>query len=1382
MKVLSRKQIFTHYKSYELDHGLTIKEILCVLDYPERVHPYVEVRINGYKIEDRIWSLTRPNENAVTSVSIVPAGNSNDNTALATVATIALVAALGPAAVAAGFTAGKFGYGAFVAAGTLLGSQLINNMFPPPLPELDSFNRSRGGASPAITGQSNAVDIYGPVIRSYGTNRVFPRVVAEPFIYYLQNDQYLVAIYDFGIGEQEIQEGTLKIGDTELIDYNAVDYNIVTDPNELSIFTQVVNTEAFNVALNNQGDGAIRTSPPNSESVEVNIRFTQGLIAYFGNTFAEDTVNVGITLKIKEVGSSTWKDFNDFDYELSSGFGVRNRSDFTIAAKPDSDTLVSSYGYTGPYGFLTIYNTRAVNFNSDVLKYRTTDEFSQATQSLVIGDKVYFGNQVYTVIEILPSTGPEDNYYDVRLDRVVNYTTTYSIVKGLSVINTGSGSVVGDPENQGYEYKLKCVSDSATINVRKSTATPFGLTVKINPKEGNKQWNIWMTYQDKTFNRGSNSGLQQENSSFVWQGIKGYRSQSPINTNVSHTYLELKIKATDQLNGQLDNLSAVCTSVLDYYDPINNVWKRKPTNNPAWIYADILTGAVNQRAISKSQLDTDSLVAWANYCDTNTVTYNDPTTGFDNVFPFECNFVLDYFATVKQILNQVTNSARATISVNNGKYGVVIDEQRETPTQMFNERNISSFSSSREYTKIPDGIKCFYIDPNSNWQKNEVIAYNDGFDENTATLFEELDVFGANTIGQAWRQGRYFLAQKKLRQETVSIEVDFENLVCSRGDLVYLSHDVMKNGGTPGRVVAINGNEVTLDVALGSLGGSEVLRVRKRATDKIEDSSVLSFVDTNTVELDDVSNIQIDDLAVFGQTNLVTQEFIVKSISFASDYKASLELTEYNEDIYSADSGAIPAYAAQTVNVSQQVPSVVTELSYDYSVDCHDSEKRYIYVANLSWEKPIRGAVEVYEIYLSIDGQQQLAGITRNSFFRVDISGLRLGEEHTFKVLAVDGNGGKLPLQGAASVSFIPTNDSSIPADIKNFNSNLLTETIALNWDLVNDCDIDRYYIKFSPNTTSATWAQSTLVTSTGPTQNTVQVPIRTGTYFIKARDWAGNQSATAAFVVTQIPEILNVDFISEVNAPVWEGTSFNTSLFGSSLTLRTVDNFDTFVADEGEFVFKEVFDLGDIYTARFTSNVIASGFEKASLMVNWITLASVDPIGGSFTDDDWNVSTFIRARNSADAMVDWSTLTEVEYLSLGSEAKVSPWQKFTNADFTGRIFQLKINLTSGLNNVSPIVDDVNIIANWVDRIEEGRDEPSGVPIVFSNAFINIPSLQITAQENISPGDYYIITNKTVSGFTVQFYDAGDNPISSPKFDWIAKGFGKNYTEEELNY
>jgi hypothetical protein len=77
------------------------------------------------------------------------------------------------------------------------------------------------------------------------------------------------------------------------------------------------------------------------------------------------------------------------------------------------------------------------------------------------------------------------------------------------------------------------------------------------------------------------------------------------------------------------------------------------------------------------------------------------------------------------------------------------------------------------------------------------------------------------------------------------------------------------------------------------------------------------------------------------------------------------------------------------------------------------------------------------------------------------------------------------------------------------------------------------------------------------------------------------------------------------------------------------------------------------------------------------------------------------------------------------------------------------------------------------DRIEAAEDIVSGAgskSITLSPTFKSIKAIGITAQD-LAQGDYWIIENKTTSGFDITFKDSGDVAVSRT-FDWSVAGYG----------
>ena len=76
-------------------------------------------------------------------------------------------------------------------------------------------------------------------------------------------------------------------------------------------------------------------------------------------------------------------------------------------------------------------------------------------------------------------------------------------------------------------------------------------------------------------------------------------------------------------------------------------------------------------------------------------------------------------------------------------------------------------------------------------------------------------------------------------------------------------------------------------------------------------------------------------------------------------------------------------------------------------------------------------------------------------------------------------------------------------------------------------------------------------------------------------------------------------------------------------------------------------------------------------------------------------------------------------------------------------------------------------------RTVAGQDvvsSASGTTITFTNAFYATPSIGISAQGLVS-GDYYQITSKSKTGFTIQFYNSSNVGISRT-FDYQVVGHG----------
>lgn len=1411
-------------KEYDVQYqdGDTLYDILEAVRKDARLprvddfNSYWVISVNGHKVDERYWSYTKPKEGMTVLLSILAKSGSLGQIFKQVVVTFSgqIGAALVP----------------FVGAvaGLIYIPKLLDKLIPPPGQGqgISGFSAEQFDSSQtfSITNQSNSQKQYGPVPRVYGRHRIFPLIAATPYTD-IEADpvtqelvQYFYCIYDFGYGPLVIED--LKIGDTLLTEYSNVEVRLVdlNKPTSEGFWDDEV-FETFelykgdvaqsNVAVNlnkNEVDTgatpaeyqAVRNAAPNTnnkkQEIIVTFAFPQGLLGTLTDG-SKTSRSVELRLEFAEVGTENWRFFDDLIYVDDFEEAVNEFNN--IYMPPDSwdDSLSDSIGLTSTLFYNPWDNVKNapdifMGYSEDAEGNLTRNEDYAfeieyygivagqttripLTQALPANSSLYVNGQklgnvtsVDTVTASyfwhnIPSANFSQNlFWRIKRTDLSGPTVTYYMPDFNTMLGTGASQF----KAKGFDSGLNTYS-----GIQQNLL--YG-TFRFKPKTTNSI-KVRLT-RVRTFGDGD---AFQTFDNMTWATLTTRFDNNPINTVERHTFLEIRIKATDQINGTIQNLSAVATSVLEKYDGAN--WVKEPTANPAWIFSDLITGRVNKRRISKTRLETDSIVEWSNYCDEIPVT--PPNRDFYSEPRFKTNFVLDYKVALSTVISQVTGAGQASMNLIDGKYGVLIDREVTTPVQVFTPRNSWNFSCVRDYVEIPDALKVKYVDEGANWEVRERIVYNDGFDVDTALTFEEIETFGITNEEQAFRYGRYMLAQSKLRQETISLTVDFEHLVCTRGDYVLYTQDSMIVGGHPARVTAVSGNDITIDAGFTPTGGP--YGYVNRSVSAIN-SGTLTLTGTNTATV--VGPVPlVGDLIVWGNVGSITYECIVKTIVPNDDLTASLTLVEKNNAIFDAESSVnIPPYSPQ-ISVTQDSnlspPGEVQDLTVDEnSFDCDGSQ--YVYYIDLSWNIPQGTVFELFEVYVDYGKGYELADYTNQLNYRYTVNSNNLGLNHDFKILAVSSTGSKLTLGEVGFVSATPISKITPPSNVEDLFINITNETLTLDWPQVDDCDISFYLIRFSPNL-SAKWESSTILTTVDSSTNSTNTQARTGAYFIKAVDFNGNQSDAEATAITSIPELFNLNVIEETNDfPTYPGTFDKTVTLGDDLILGDLVSGPPGVQQyhpNGEYLYSEFLDLGEIYTVRISSLIEAEGFNIGDLMSSWTTLASVSALS-TVNVSEWNVETYWRGRDSAFAMANWATLASIDPISEGETAEWTPWRKFTITDATARILQFKLVLTSNKPSVTPRVFDARIKSDMPDRIDNFDDitiPNTGSTITYSPAFAGpspSPNIQVTIDDAQS-GDYVERTNKTLEGFDIIVKDKNDVAVER-RVDIAVKGYGRKTT------
>lgn len=339
------------------------------------------------------------------------------------------------------------------------------------------------------------------------------------------------------------------------------------------------------------------------------------------------------------------------------------------------------------------------------------------------------------------------------------------------------------------------------------------------------------------------------------------------------------------------------------------------------------------------------------------------------------------------------------------------------------------------------------------------------------------------------------------------------------------------------------------------------------------------------------------------------------------------------------------------------------------------------------------------------------------------------------------------------------------PSVVQNFNANIVGNLAYFSWNPVTDLDLSHYKIRYSPLTSGASYQNAIdLVERIARPGNSVVLPARAGTYFIKAVDKLGNPSPDSSeFVVnTNIADIESLNVVETVTeSPTFSGSKTNVTTFVDGATTYLILNSTGLSSGSGTYEFANVVDLGDVYPSRVSSNAVVDFLDYAN---------TFDAATGNFDsrsgDFDGDPSQFDTA----------SVKVQVAFTNDNPSGSPvwSSWQDLVVSDLTARGFKFRALLTTTSTTSTPAIKELSATVDMPDRVEaeQGLSVTGTLSVTFPSAFKVTPSLGISI--TLPAGHRYQIASKSRTGFTINVYDAlGVLSTTAVTFDYVAKGYGK---------
>lgn len=328
-----------------------------------------EVKIGGVVVPVEHWDRVKPKHGHLIEVR-----GAVRKQALYIVAMIALTYftfGIGTAAGwGAGAAAGAFGGGlagaVFAGAVFAAGSILINKALGPKPPKQSSEDRE---SVYNLAGARNAVRPHEPLGLLFGSTRIAPDVISQPYTRYYGNDQYLHFVLTPGLNVDRFDD--LYLGDTLLSSYEGVQVWTSGFPGmpeqPIPLYT---NADTVAGGELDSSTWVERTTSPDTVEILINLEYLLGGVGTSGKKYyVDETVQV----QYRPVGSSTWLSLATQNYR-SNVLEQRRATIARTVPKGQYDVRVRILGlgdYTGANTQLNDFTwSTLVSVQEDTTDYR----------------------------------------------------------------------------------------------------------------------------------------------------------------------------------------------------------------------------------------------------------------------------------------------------------------------------------------------------------------------------------------------------------------------------------------------------------------------------------------------------------------------------------------------------------------------------------------------------------------------------------------------------------------------------------------------------------------------------------------------------------------------------------------------------------------------------------------------------------------------------------------------------------------------------------------------------------------------------------------------------------------------------------------------------
>ena len=339
----------------------------------------------------------------------------------------------------------------------------------------------------------------------------------------------------------------------------------------------------------------------------------------------------------------------------------------------------------------------------------------------------------------------------------------------------------------------------------------------------------------------------------------------------------------------------------------NGTFKQAYSNNPAWIFYDVVTNSrygLGKR-IDKSMIDKWSLYSLGVYCDE---LIDDGTGTNTKEKRYTCNVYIQSQQDAFKFLQQISGIFKA-LTYWNGEQIVLDADVPQDPVYTFTRANVIDGNFEYTGTRLRDRhtvAKVAFDNPNEGFKTEyEYIRDEKGIAKYGINIVD-ISALGCTSRGQAQRAGLWALKSEQLETRTVSFRTGLEGFIPQVGNIVEVSDELLAGRVNGGRIAKVQDKVITLDRTLpisiddiivvnGSNGISEkrkVINVNDKvitvvtAFENVVEGAVFAIraKDLDTMKFR-VMTIKPDDNNVFSISAIQHEPLKYDAIDFGADVK-----------------------------------------------------------------------------------------------------------------------------------------------------------------------------------------------------------------------------------------------------------------------------------------------------------------------------------------------------------------------------------------------------------------------------------------------------------------------------------------------------------------